>query len=382
MYDKNGLTADMRQYIENTGTELEDLIEALCAIPAPSHHEEARADFCKRWFENNGMSAEIDSALNVICPVGDDGKCDLVVFTAHTDTVFPDLTPLPFKKDDECIYSPSAGDDTACLAIMMLCARYIVNNRLKPRMGIIFVANSCEEGLGNLKGIREIMSRYGARVREMYSFDSKYSALVNRCVGSHRYEISVHTRGGHSFSNFGNDNAIHIASMLISELYKATVPHEDNSITTYNVGIIEGGTSINTIAQSCSFKYEYRSDNVKCLSLMRDYFFGVISDFSKKYTIDVNLLGERPCMDNVDIKKLDKMTEYCKDLQEKHSGVKCSVCSGSTDCNIPMSMGIPALAVGVFDGDGEHTREEYIVRSSLPKGMAIALELISSFTQQ
>ena len=115
---------------------------------------------------------------------------------------------------------------------------------------------------------------------------------------------------------------------------------------------------------------------------MRDYFFGVISDFSKKYTIDVNLLGERPCMDNVDIKKLDEMTEYCKDLQEKHSGVKCSVCSGSTDCNIPMSMGIPALAVGVFDGDGEHTREEYIVRSSLPKGMAIALELISSFTQQ
>ena len=71
-----------------------------------------------------------------------------------------------------------------------------------------------------------------------------------------------------------------------------------------------------------------------------------------------------------------------KDLQEKHSGVKCSVCSGSTDCNIPMSMGIPALAVGVFDGDGEHTREEYIVRSSLPKGLAIALELISSFTQQ
>ena len=375
------ISKEMYDYTESVFNELEELTEALLHIPAPSHHEEKRAEFCKSWLENNGCSAYIDDAKNVICAYGDDGKSDLVVFCAHTDTVFPDLSPLPFAKDDEKIYSPSAGDDTVCVAIMMLCASYVITHKLNPKCGILFVANSCEEGLGNLKGTRAVMAKYGDRIKEFYSFDSKYSYLVNRCVGSHRYQIDVKTEGGHSFSGFGKPNAIHIASQIISRLYEVKVPHKGDSRTTYNVGTIEGGTSINTIAQNCSFKYEYRSNDVSCLADMKAAFEGIIKDFSVKYDVSVTMLGERPCMNGVDISVLDDMAEKCKSVQEKYSGVKCNFTAGSTDCNIPLSMGIPALALGVFDGDGEHTREEYIVRSSLTKGMRIALEIISSYTE-
>lgn len=381
MYNTHELSDAMLDYIDSVKDELEKLIEDLCGIPAPSHHEEKRAAFCKAWFENHGINCFIDDALNVICPINDAADNDLVLFTAHTDTVFPDLTPLPFSLDETTIYSPSAGDDTACLAIMMMCIRYIADRDLTPKTGLIFAANSCEEGLGNLKGIRRITERYGSRIKEMYSFDSKYTAVVNRCVGSHRYSVEFKTRGGHSFSNFGSDNAIHIASQFICELYAQQVPHINGSTTTYNVGIIEGGTSINTIAQSCKLLYEYRSDNINCLAIMKESFEDIIRKFSNKHSVTVTLLGERPCMKGVDISKLDKMAQLCKSIQEKHSGKPCSLTSGSTDCNIPLSLGIPAVTVGVFDGGGEHTREEYIYRDSLPIGMKIAMELICSYTE-
>lgn len=376
------LTQDMINYASSVNDELEKLTEALCEIPAPSHHEEKRAEFCKKWFVDNGCNAFIDNALNVICSVGDDQNNDLVVFSAHTDTVFPELDPLPFSKDETKLYSPSAGDDTVCLAILMLCARYVVQSGKKTNCGILFVANSCEEGLGNLKGMRELMSCYGNRIKAHFSFDSKYTHIINRCVGSHRYKVTVQTEGGHSFSGFGKPNAIHIASQLINRLYDVQVPHIADSITTYNVGVIEGGTSVNTIAQACSFLYEYRSNDSHCLAHMKEEFERIVSVFSSTTNIKIELLGERPCMNGVDLTVLDAMSEACKAVQEKYSGVKCTLTAGSTDCNIPMSMGIPAIALGVFDGGGEHTYEEYVLRSSLPNGMKIAMEIICSYLEQ
>ena len=381
MHDIPALDSKALEYTDKVFDELEQLTENLLHIPAPSHHEEKRAQFCLNWFRENGCNAYIDDAKNVICSYGDTGENDLVVFCAHTDTVFPDLKPLPFRKDETTIYSPSCGDDTVCVAIMLLCARYVIQSRKKPKCGLLFIANSCEEGLGNLKGTRVVIEKNGSRIKEFFSFDSKYQYLVNRCVGSHRYEVEVLTEGGHSFSGFGKPNAIHIAAMLISRLYETELPHKEGSITTYNVGTIAGGTSVNTIAQNCSFKYEYRSNDTECLSYMKDNFRRVIETLENTHNICVHILGERPCMDRVDISALDDMAEKCKKVQEKYSGVKCELTSGSTDCNIPLSMGIPAVALGVFDGAGEHTREEYIIRSSLPKGMKIALEIISSYTE-
>ena len=133
------LNAEMERYLKEHQEELKQIIRDLCAIPAPSHHEELRAEFCKKWFEENGFPhAEIDEALNVICPVGVTEDNDIIVFMAHTDTVFPDLEPLPFREEDGKFYSPGVCDDTANLAVLMLVARWFVQHGLQPKQGIVF----------------------------------------------------------------------------------------------------------------------------------------------------------------------------------------------------------------------------------------------------
>ena len=367
------------EHLEDVKQETITLIEELCGIPAPSNHEEKRAEFCKKWLEDCGAEGVvIDSALNVLYPLGCEDKDDIVLFLAHTDTVFPDLEPMPFKNDGEYLYSPGVGDDTTCLAIMMIIVKYIIKYGLMPKRGILFAANSGEEGLGNLKGIRQIMKDYEGRISEVYAFDGMYKRLANKCVGSHRYEIIFETEGGHSFNAFGNRNAIYAMSELVHNLYSYEVPVCGDSKTTYNVGIAEGGTSVNTIAQKAKLFYEYRSDSSECLEKMQKIFETEITKAKERNDaqITVNTIGVRPCSGDVDGEKLAKMSEKCIKICEKYSGFECLTDSASTDCNIPMSMGIPAVCVGIFWGSGAHTREEKVEISSIPVGIKIAAELI------
>ena len=379
------LTEEVLQYLKDSEEKAIQLLETLCAIPAPSHHEERRAAFVKNWLEENGAKGVyIDEALNVLYPVGCEGRDDIVVFLAHTDTVFPDMEPLPVINDGEYIHSPGVGDDTASLVVLMMIARYVAQNDLQPSRGILVVANSCEEGLGNLKGTKQFMKDYEGRIKELYSFDAKFPSMVNKCVGSHRYEITFETEGGHSFNAFGNRNAIYAMSDVVCRLYECEIPVEGDSRTTFNVGIVEGGTSVNTIAQSCKMLYEYRSDSAECLAKMQAFFEKVMAEAKTdgKAEITVDLIGVRPCGEGVDEVRLAEMTERAIRVCEKHSGMPCKATSGSTDCNIPMSMGIPAIALGVYLGDGTHTREERVLISSIPTGLKIGAEMILGFFQK
>ena len=198
----------------------------LCGIPAPSHHEEKRAEFCRDWLLRNGASPEqvhIDEALNVVCEVP--GETDeVIVFMAHTDTVFPDLEPLPYHEENGRMFCPGIGDDTANLAVLLMLAKYVLTRGLRSKYTVVFAANSCEEGLGNLKGSFQLMKDYGSRTVEVTSFDGYYSGIANDAVGSTRYEVTVRTEGGHSFGNFGNRNAIHQLARIINDLYGIEVP--------------------------------------------------------------------------------------------------------------------------------------------------------------
>lgn len=376
------LTADILKYLEEHEQETLDLIKTLCGIPAPSGKEEKRAAFCKEWLLNAGATGVyIDSALNVIYPVGCEGKDDIVLFMAHTDTVFPDTEPMPFFSDGEYFYSPGVGDDTACLAVLLMIARYVAENSLKSKRGILFVANSCEEGLGNLMGTRQVMKDYDGRIKEFYTFDSQYTSYINRCVGSERYELTFKTEGGHSFNEFGNRNAIHAMSLFINKMYECKVPEIPDTKTTYNVGIVEGGTSVNTIAQSAKCLYEFRSDSAECLGIMRAYFECEVEKLreSGAADIEVKTVGIRPCGNGYDEEKLREMGDKVKAISEKHSGLPCRADSGSTDCNIPLSLGIPAICVGSYIGAKWHTREEKLLISSIPIGLKIAAELILGY---
>ena len=257
-------TEEMINYSRSVQAETEQIIRELSAIPAPSCHEERRAEYCRNWFVRNGFDGVMtDDALNVIVPVNLKESGPLTVIMAHTDTVFPDMEPLPFRETEEIMYSPGITDDTANLAVMMVCARFFKNNLPSGAGSYLFVANSCEEGLGNLKGCRKIMECYGSRISEFVSLDSScMNRIVTEAVGSRRYLVKVKTEGGHSFSNFGNRNAIHVLAGMIDLLYSVKVPVEGNSKTTYNAGTISGGTSVNTIAQSAEMLYEFRSDDI------------------------------------------------------------------------------------------------------------------------
>ena len=353
------------------------LLKELAAIPAPSHHEDKRVAFIKDWLDKNGAEGVyVDEAKNVIIPFGNKPGDSVSVFCAHTDVVFPDTTPLPVKEEGGRLWAPGVGDDTANAVALLFSALFVIKKQIKPVKPVIFVLNSCEEGLGNLKGVRQICKDY--KVKELISFDGTWDGVVSRAVGSERWEVSVKTQGGHSYGNFGNRNAIEALAGMITKLYEQTVPPVEGAKTTYNVGVISGGTSVNTIAQNAKMLYEYRSDDYGCLETMRNKFNEI---FESCQTEDARfervIVGERPCGRVEDKAALDELLNYCRDCIKDVTGTEPSFYPSSTDANIPLSLGVPATTFGTYLGDGAHTREEYVEISSLNTGLKLALAAIS-----
>ena len=373
------LSPRMEKFLEETKQFQYDTLVELAQIPSPSHKEFRRAQWIKNYFDRyGGTDSYIDEALNVILPLNCEGCDEITVLTAHIDVVFPDEEPLPLEVKDGKMYCPGVGDDTANVVTLLLMARYILENKLQPKKGLLIVTNSCEEGLGNLKGSRQLMKDYKGRIKEFISFDGTFGSLCNDAVGSHRYSVEVKTEGGHSFVDFGNRNAIAILSSMISTLYDMKVP--SGSKTTYNVGQIEGGTSINSIAQNAKMLFEYRSDSVEDMAVMEKFFKSVCDSYRNMgIEVNVEILGKRPCKDGVDEKALDELTQRAVKISEAVTGIKCSVGASSTDCNTPLSQGVPAVCFGLYEGRGEHTRGEWLSIDSLPVGSRIAAAFIGEY---
>ena len=365
---------NIEQFVINNKQEMYSMLKDLCGIPAPSHFENKRAEYCKKWLENIGAKGVyIDEALNVIFPINCKNSNDITVFAAHTDTVFPDMEPMPYFDDGEKIHSPGVADDTASVVVLLMMAKYFVINNIKPENGIMFVCNSCEEGLGNLKGVRKLFDDYNQRIKQFITFDSNLNVVNDTCVGSHRYEVEVFTEGGHSYLDFGKLNAINVASEIINNIYKIDIPEKKGTKTTLNVGIFSGGTSVNTIAQYAKFLCEYRSDNIECLMYMKNQFDKIFENVkSDEVTINVKMIGDRPC-GNADINKVEELKKIIVPEIENIINEKVIFKSSSTDCNIPLSKGIPALCIGVNTYKGMHTREEWVDKESMVKGLKIAI---------
>ena len=355
------------------------LLKALAVIPAPSHREEARAAFIQDYLKGLGFSeAYIDEAGNVLLPFFCQDRRDITVYMAHTDVVFPDLTPLPLRQEGGRLYAPGIGDDTANVAAILTLARYIKEKGLIPREPVLFALNTCEEGLGNLKGVRQLMKDFEGRIKEVISFDCVLpGGVVTRAVGSERWRVRLATRGGHSYNNFGNPNAIHLLSRLIGRLYEQPLPDWEDQRTTYNVGVISGGTTVNSIAQEAEMLYEYRSDDKKALAMMREQFLHILKEAeSPEASLSSELLGERPCGSLVDPEKAAALWNRCARVVKESTGAEIRPRSASTDANIPLSLGIPAATFGLYYGEKEHTREEWLDIESLRTGLTLGLSLV------
>lgn len=390
---ENMLSEEMREFIQDHEEEALELLKELAQIPAPSNQEEKRAKFCRDWLERQGaQGVYMDEAFNVIYPVDIHQAEEIDVYMAHLDVVFPDTEALPLTECDGKIYCPGIGDDTACVVCLLMAAKYIAGKirngewekeqkgfgeqqKKNGAAGMLLVCNSGEEGLGNLKGVKAICRGYGERIRNFCTFDSELDKIVNRAVGSKRYRIRIATEGGHSFGDFGKDNAIEKMAGIIEKLYRVQVP--EGGKTTYNVGLISGGTGVNVIAQNAEILYEFRSDTSEHLQMMEQHFEKTIwEEKDKGLDIEYEVIGLRPCGKGVDAARQERLTVKAMKAVKNVIGKNPEQNCGSTDCNIPLSMGIPSVCVGCYYGHGAHTREEYIEKDSLILGIQVAFEMI------
>ncbi len=356
------------------------LLKELAAIPAPSGHEGRRAERVLQWLhQKGGTAAYIDEALNVVLPFANPDTRDTAVLMAHTDIVFPDEGPIAVSEENGRLLAPGVGDDTANLVCLLMAAAYVISKGLKPRLNVIVAANSCEEGLGNLKGCRHIMEQYGDRTVEFISFDGTLSKCTAVAVGSQRYRVRVKTEGGHSYGAFGNESAIHRLAEMIVLLHQQQVPTKAK--TTYNVGVIEGGTTVNTIAESAQMLYEFRSEDRACLAQMEDSFTRIVDGFRDRgIQVEVETLGIRPCNGDIDPAQHQQLIDRSlQDMRAFYPG-EVRLTASSTDANIPLSLGIPAVTFGLIEGGRAHTYEEWINIDSLRMGLPLALRtLLHSF---
>lgn len=403
------LDVAIRRYARESQAEELDLLRTLARLPAPSGHEEQRANFVAGWLHAHGAkNVRVDGAKNVICllvaPTGGRGAKSenpramlpagggrpLTIFAAHTDVVFDDTTELPFKEDEKRMYAPGVGDDTANLAGLLMATRFLLQNpralaRATRDTNLLIVANSCEEGLGNLHGTRTLFEQLGQEVARYYSFDLYLPQCIPDCVGSERYRIDVTCTGGHSYHDFGRPNAIEELCSLVGDLYRINPPVDSKTgaNTTMNVGSIEGGTTINSIAAHASALFEFRSQSAANLERMRTLFKEQVSQHRASLekrdpagTIELTTLGVRPDAKGVDAVELARMTERSAAIVRSVTGEEPDFSPASSDANIPLSLGICANTIGAVRGELLHTRNEWIEKDSLPEGLEVILRLM------
>jgi len=373
----------MEIYVTGKRRETIELVERITRTPAPSNDEIRRARVVKAWLKKNGAKGVfIDDVQNVVFPYSDNGFNKVVIFMAHLDTVFPDTTTIPITEKDGLLYAPGIGDNSSNLANMLMGIKFILEKKLTPKddIGVIFAATSGEEGLGNLKGSRALCDRYKGRILEVIGFDGNMDGLADNAVGSYRYRVNVFTEGGHSYGAFGNRNAIHFLASMIQTLYMMQVPKKAK--TTYNVGTIEGGTSVNTIAENASMLFEIRSEDIGCIKIMENYFNSIVESYIKSgIKVEVETLGIRPCKQGVDEGKQAELRDRHMNIIKKYDDTECSSNASSTDSNIPLSMGIPSVTFGTKISGGTHTRREYLDIKSLVPGQKVAIASILHYFQ-
>jgi acetylornithine deacetylase/succinyl-diaminopimelate desuccinylase-like protein len=354
----------------NTIQRIIDLAFEIQQIPAPTFNETKRAEFVRDVFERNGLSnVSIDDVGNVygLLPSSQPqiAKSQPLIISAHTDTVFPLDMDLKARREAGKVYGIGIGDNSLGVAGLVGLIWLIRERNIKLNGDVWFVANVCEEGLGDLHGIKAVVERFGADVHAYLVLEGMALGHVyHRAVGVKRYRVTAKTRGGHSWSDYGQLSAIHELSKLVVQLSSMELPKEPR--TTMNVGKISGGTSINVIAAEAWLELDLRSEGQAALAKLVSDAEKLIREAGKPgLSIEAEVIGQRPAGELSPHHPLIKLAEEC--LLEQ--GLSAALTTGSTDANIPLSKNYPALVLGVSTGGGAHTKDEYINTAPVEKGM-------------
>jgi acetylornithine deacetylase/succinyl-diaminopimelate desuccinylase-like protein len=364
-----------------------NLIE-LTEIEAPPFKEEKRAkEFAKRLQLAGLENVWIDSIGNVIGFLkGSIGNKNIAI-NAHIDTVFPEGTDVRVQERNDTLYAPGIGDDTRGLAMLLTIAETIKMNNIEPVNNIIFIGTVGEEGLGDLRGVRYLFENNNPKIDSWIAIDGGSIGRVNnQALGSYRYEVVFDGPGGHSWGAFGLVNPHHALGYGIKNfIEKADLYTSSGPKTSYNVGVISGGTSINSIPFESSMLIDIRSIEPNRLDDMEEILFNSMQKALKDQnemkrsgsdlTLTINKIGNRPS---------GKVEESVPLIQRtiaatQYMGVEPRLTIGSTDSNIPISIGVPAVTIGRGgEGGGAHSLDEWWINKDGYKSIQLALLILLS----
>ncbi|GAC1367795.1 MAG: M20/M25/M40 family metallo-hydrolase [Ktedonobacteraceae bacterium] len=348
------------------------LTQRICAVPAPTGEERTRAEFVAALWRERGYTPEFDELGNVYVRRGSRSNAPLLMLLAHTDTVFPASTPINVRRDGDLLFGPSIGDNSVSVASMLTVFEVLDALGWETAVDIVAVANVGEEGLGNLRGARAAVQRYLPTLGAVLAIDGRLGCIVNGAVGSKRWKVTLRGPGGHSYGLFGTPSAIHGLGRIIAAISTLSVPQEPK--TTFNVGMIEGGTSVNTIAAQANAIIDMRSTDVSAL----DHLAEQVRDIVMRYTgpesglrAEIEVLGERPAGSRSEADPLVQLAVRALQWVE----IEPKLVASSTDANIPISLNIPSACVGITQGEKAHTVDEYIYIPPIEKGVAQLIRL-------
>jgi acetylornithine deacetylase/succinyl-diaminopimelate desuccinylase-like protein len=340
---------------------------ALCEIPAPPFKEQARGiAFQKEMLALGYADAHVDQVGNVVAELAGVSKGPTVVIAGHLDTVFPEGTNVAVTRDGTRYKGAGIGDDCRGLAVVLSTARAVKQSGLRFAGRVIFVANVGEEGPGNLRGTRHLLgTTHKGQVDYFISVDGAGNDIVSRAVGSNRYNVHFRSPGGHSYGAFGMPNPIHAMGRAIATISDIKVPRSPK--TTFNVGIVSGGTSVNSIAMEAVMDVDMRSESAEELAKVDVLVRKAIDDAvaaelarwpgsTKGLTVRLDTIGIRPTGAQSDSALIVRTAVAAA----RQLGLKPSIGASSTDSNYPISLGIPAITIdGGGDGNGAHSHDEW-----------------------
>ena len=373
-------------FFEKNAEAITDEQIRICSIPASPFGERERAEHLAQKFSALGMTeVEIDEEGNCLGLIEGTSRSPLLVVSAHLDTVFAPDTDFTVVRSGKRLLAPGIADDGCGLVALLALARAIQTEKIRIEGSILFVGTVGEEGEGNLRGVRYLLTRgrWASKVDAFLSFDGPgVDRITNRALGSRRYRVEISGPGGHSWGDFGLPNPVHALGRAVSKLAGYPLPREPR--TTFNVGRIEGGSSINAIPEKATMDVDLRSGADAELRRLDSFFRRAVKQAADEENairrpgdplleLKIDLIGERP---SGEMPPDSPLVELAVEAT-KFVGIESRLDQSSTDSNFPISLGIPAITLGAGGTSGSsHTLAEWYDPTDRDLGLKRALLVI------
>jgi tripeptide aminopeptidase len=340
------------------------------AIPSPTFGEARRAAFMHEAFSKAGLDEIETTPAGNVYGVVRGGSGMPVILSAHLDTVFEEEANVAARIESGRLVGPGVGDNAIALAALIELSYDLP--RLERPGDVWLVADVCEEGLGNLRGMREVVSRFGEQVSAYICLEGMaLGHIYHRALPVHRYRVTATTAGGHAWIHAGRPSAIHTLLRIGTSLLGLTDLASARS--TLNIGTIAGGTTINSLARSASMEIDLRSESAQTLQALCDQVVSAAGEFAERdVDIRVETIGERP---GGDLPPDHPLVEAARRVLENVGQHTVSLEVGSTDASVPLSLGLPGICVGLTRGGEAHSLGEFVELEPLSRGYQSVLDL-------